>query len=285
MPVSCGRGLSSEKIARVAGNEEFDPEYAVAAEIVDDRRSHGLRFAERLGRHRHRLPALAIIAKLLAVADRRAEEDAVAGAHGEQGDLVIEGDELLDDHPRPVAAHIGDRIGPRRVEIGGVADRALAFARRRHDRLHDAGQAGMRGGVMHLLEALGEAVKRGREAQFLGGERADRVAVHRHLRGAGGRDDDPALGLQRLQFLGPDRLDLRHDKIRPVRFDRSAQRRAVEHRENRGGIRHLHRRRAGIGIAGDDKSAEPLGGDGEFAAELAGAEQQDLGGEGHGNRR
>ena len=46
-------------------------------------------------------------AAFLPVADGRAEDHAVAGADREQGDLVIEIDEGLDDHPLAVAAHAG----------------------------------------------------------------------------------------------------------------------------------------------------------------------------------
>ena len=112
----------------VALDEEFDAEDAVAAEIVDHGARHRLRIGERARRHRHRLPAFAIIALLLAVADRRAEADAAPRADGEQGDLIVEIDELLDDHARPVAAHVGDRVGPGRRQLVLTAHRRLALA-------------------------------------------------------------------------------------------------------------------------------------------------------------
>ena len=49
--------------------------------------------------------------------------------------------------------------------------------------------------------------------------------------------------------------------------------RAVEHREDLARVGDLHRGRIVVAVAGDHPAAEPLGGDGEFAAELAGAEQ------------
>ena len=52
---------------------------------------------------------------------------------------------------------------------------------------------------------------------------------------------------------------------------------AVEHREDFGRVGALHRRRIGIAVAGDHPAAEPLGGDGEFAAELARTEQHQSG--------
>ena len=87
----------------------------------------------------------------------------------------------------------------------------------------------------------------------------------------------PALALQIGQHRGVDRLDLRHDEVGPVLLDRRAQRGAVEHREDFARVGDLHGRRIGIAVAGDDPAAEPLGGDGEFAAELARAEQHEGG--------
>ena len=85
-----------------------------------------------------------------------------------------------------------------------------------------------------LRRALGEAVARGAQAELLGGEIADGVAVHGQLRGAGGGDDVPAFRLELDQLLGADRLDLGHDEVGPVRLDRAAQGGAVEHRDDLG---------------------------------------------------
>ena len=114
----------------VAADEEFDPENAVPAERLD----HLARLVpggrKRAVADRRGLPAFAIIARFLAVADRRAEQDAVLGRHGQQGDLAVEVDEFLDDHPRPVAAHVGDRIVPGRADFVGGLGGALALAGR-----------------------------------------------------------------------------------------------------------------------------------------------------------
>ena len=82
------------------------------------------------------------------------------------------------------------------------------------------------------------------------------------------------------QGRGVDRLDLGHDDVGPVLLDRGAERGAVEHREDFERVGKLHRRRVGVAVAGDDPAAEALGGDREFAAELARSEQHQ-GGEVH----
>ena len=69
--VGAGRQLREDRL--VAAHEEFDPENAVAAQGLD----HFARLVpgrvQRLARDRRRLPAGAIVAGFLAVADRRAE--------------------------------------------------------------------------------------------------------------------------------------------------------------------------------------------------------------------
>ena len=72
----------------VAGDEEFDAENAVAAERGDDLARPVPAPSPAPRRHRRRLPAFAIVARFLAVADRRAEQDAILGRDGQQGDLA-----------------------------------------------------------------------------------------------------------------------------------------------------------------------------------------------------
>ena len=71
----------------VAGDEEFDAENAMAAQRRDDLAPPGPGRSKHRLVHRRRLPAFAIIARFLAVADRRAEQHAVLGRDGQQGDL------------------------------------------------------------------------------------------------------------------------------------------------------------------------------------------------------
>src|SRR6476660_5149514 len=96
----------------VSADEEFDAEDAMPAKRLHDFSRLMARRLERALRDGGRLPAFAIVASLLPVADRSAEQDAVLGRHGEESDLAVELDEFLDDHARPVAAHILDRIIP-----------------------------------------------------------------------------------------------------------------------------------------------------------------------------
>ncbi len=146
--------------------------------------------------------------------------------------------------------------------------------------LIDARQPDLRGGGDGLVAAFGEAVLRGGEAKLARGKVADAVAVHGQLHRLGGGGHAPAFVLQRSQSGGVDHLELGHDDVGLVLLDRGAERLAVEHREDFAGVGELHRGRVGVAVAGDDPAAEALGGDGEFAAELARSEQHQ-GGEIH----
>lgn len=74
-----------------------------------------------LGRDGGGLEALAVVAALLDMADRRAEErGAVLLRDGEQRDLAVEGDELLDDEFADVAAAAAAPVFPGVFQFVGV---------------------------------------------------------------------------------------------------------------------------------------------------------------------
>ena len=106
-------------------------------------------------------------------------------------------------------------------------------------------------------------------------EIADAVAVHGQLHRHGARRHAPALLFEIAQGCGVDRLDFGHDDVGPVLLDRGAHPRAVKHGKDLARVGHLHRRRVVVAVAGHDPAAEPLGSDGEFAAEFARAEKED----------
>src|SRR5690606_4376918 len=110
----------------VALHEQLDTEHTPAAEIVGDGAGDALRFRQRLWRHGRRQPALAVVAGLLPVADRVAEQGSVAVAHRQQGDLVIEVDEALDDAAAAAGAAAGLGVVPGVFDVGLAAHRALA---------------------------------------------------------------------------------------------------------------------------------------------------------------
>jgi len=118
----------------VFGYEELDaiqpPPAPTALQRGYDFRRHAMRLGKRAGRHRGGLPAFAVVAAFLPVADGRAERNAVFMPHSQQGDFIVEGDELFADHPRPIAPHIADGVIPRGLQRCGIIDLALALAGR-----------------------------------------------------------------------------------------------------------------------------------------------------------
>ncbi|MOA07786.1 hypothetical protein D3C78_1275060 [compost metagenome] len=198
-------------------------------------------------------------------------------AHGEQGDLVVEIDEALDDHPALAGATALLGVVPGLLHVGLAAQQALALAGGTHDRLDHAGEAqlGHRGGIVR--EAVGEAVRRGGQAQLLGGQAADALAVHGQLGRARGGHHGEALGLQLDQGIGGDRLDLGDDVVRLLLLDHRAQGGAVEHADHMAAMRHLHGRRVGVAVDGDHLAAQALQFDGDFLAQLARAAQEHTG--------
>ena len=125
--------------------------------------------------------------------------------------------------------------------------------------------------------ALGELVTRRDQAKLAGGEFADAVAVHRQLHRLGRRRNAPALALQARRAWRCRSPRFPGRSRRAVLLDRGPKRRAVEHREDFERVRALHGGRLRIAVAGDHPAAEPLGGNGEFAAELSRAEQHQCG--------
>ena len=123
---------------------DTDPVHAYVITV----RGHGLR-----------LPGLAIVAVLLAMADRLAEVNAVDGADGQQGDLVIELHEALDNHPAAAGAAALLGILPGILQVLLAAQQALPLAGRAHHRLDDAGitQCGrsLHEGILVVGEAVG----------------------------------------------------------------------------------------------------------------------------------
>jgi hypothetical protein len=128
---------------------------------------------------------------------------------------------------------------------------------------------------LKFRQRVGEPVRRGRQAEFLRRQAPDAFAVHRQVGGArAGNHRREALAFHLQQHVGGDRLDLRHDQLRPLLLDQRAQRGRIGHVQHVRPVRDLVARRVGIAIGGDHLHAQPLQGDDHFFAELARAEQE-----------
>ena len=208
------------------------------------------------------------------MADRGAEQGgAISLADREQGDLQLEAQEFLHDHPFTAASGTGDRCGPGSVEFFGTFDHALPFAGGAHHRLHHHGEAQWSGGGFQFLE-VGGIGKPGRaQTEFIGGQVADAVAVHGDRRGPGRGDHLDAVVLQGLEGIHSQGFDLRNHHVRPVAAHHVLQERCIGHGEDFRLIGHLHGRGAGIAVTGDHPATQALGCNHHFLTQFAAAQQ------------
>ncbi|OMP13167.1 hypothetical protein COLO4_02163 [Corchorus olitorius] len=264
----------------VALDEQFHAEQAATAQGLGDRAGDPLGLGQGLLAHGLGLPGLVVVALDLAMPDRRAEGGAADVAHGQQGDLVVEVDEALDDHPALAGATAFLGVLPGGLQLVGAAQQALALARGTHDRLDHAGIAQRLGGGGIVFVGVGEMIGRGGQAQFLGGEATDAFAIHGQLGGAGGGHHGVALAFQLHQGGGGDGFDFRHDEVRLLALDHCAQGGTVEHVDDVAAVGDLHGRGIGVAIHGDDLDAQALQFDDDFLAQFAGAAEQHAGGAG-----
>jgi len=214
------------------------------------------------------------------VADRRAERRSGGVAHGQQRDLVVEVHEALDDHAPGAGAPGGLRVLPRRAGAGGVVNHRLALAARGHHRLDDAWHPERRDRGARLVERVAEAVGGRRQAQLLGSEPADALAIHRQACRTGGRDHAQPVGLQALELGRRDRLDLGDDeqlraRTRTLGVEQGPQPSGVGHVDDLVAVGDMHRGRARVAVDRDHLAAQPRSLERDLAPELAGAEQDD----------
>ncbi|MNJ16539.1 hypothetical protein D3C77_108020 [compost metagenome] len=265
--VGAGRDLAEPHL--VASDEQLHPEQAMATQGLDHLGGDLFGAGQRQLAHRLGLPGFAVVTVFLTMAYGIAEVDAVHGAHGEQGYLVLEGDEAFDYHLATAGAPPLLGIGPALVQPGKIAQQALALAGGAHHGFHHAGQAYGLDGGNELLLALGEAVGGGGEAQLFGGEPADPLPVHGELGGAGvGHDPDPFL-LKLCQGIGGDGFNLGDDEVGLDLGHQGAQGGPVEHVQHLGGVGDLHGGGIGVAVGGDHFYAKALQLDGDFLAEFA----------------
>ena len=152
------------------------------------------------------------------------------------------------------------------------------MARRTHHRLHHAGDADLGDGLLEILVTVGKTVGAGSEAQFLGGQAADTLAVHGQFGGLGRGNHVETFLLQFHQRVGSDGLHLRHDKVGLFLLDHATQFGTVQHVDDVGTVGHLHARGVSVAVHGDHFDAETHHLDDDFLAQFAGSTKQHPGG-------
>ncbi len=200
------------------------------------------------------------------------------GADGEQGDLVVEVHEALDDHPGAGHPAAGHRVLPGRLDVGRRPHRALALAGGGHHRLDHAREADGVGAGAQLLQRVAEPVGAGRQPEGLGGQPADALAVHGQPGRPRGRHHPLTRGLELDQRRGGDGLDLGDDDVGPLGLHQCPQLVGVAHGDGAGVVGDLVAGRVVVPVDGDGLHAEPLQRDEHLLGQLAAAQQHHAGG-------
>ena len=220
-----------------------------------------------------RLEAFTVVAALLNVADRLAEQRrTVFLSYGKQGDLAVERNELLHDHFLQVATGTLTGAIPGLGQFVGTVYLALTVTGRAHQRLDDTGEADFCCSSAEFLIIVGIAVVGCFQSQFRMSQFADFLAVHGVVYRLGARNYLNAHFLCVVQHFGADRLDFRHDDVRLVFADGGHQGFAVEHTEHLTLVGHLHCRCVPVGIASDDILSLAFAGNDKFLAQFSGSQ-------------
>ena len=253
------------------GQEELNAPDAISGQGFRYLVGHRLCLFQGLIANLIRLPRLTIVATLLHVADRRAEQcwPPVLLGDGEEGELRVEIDELLDNHLLHVATTALHCLAESLLQLTVVVDVALAVATRRHQRLHHAGETNLVGSLLEFLERLGVEILGRTQAQLFRGQVADSPTVHGVVDGTSRRHHLHSLLLKLEEALGTDGLNLGHNDIGLMLLHHSLQRIAVKHGKHLALVGHLHGWRIVVAVAGDDILASPLGGNHKLFAQFA----------------
>ena len=214
----------------VAFDKHLDAEDAPAAQCFGYLAGNLLGRFQSLLAHGLRLPRLAVVAVDLVVPDGFEEGRTTYVAHGEQGDFVVEVDKSFDNNAAGPGASAFLGVVPGVVDVGLGAYDALSVARRTHDGFYHAGHAYLGYGSVELFTCRGKAVRRGFQAQLLGGEAAYAFAVHGKEGGFGRGGYVISLFFEFNEGRSGDGLHLGNDVVGFFFFDDFAQFGTVEHR-------------------------------------------------------
>ena len=179
---------------------------------------------------------------------------------GEQGELRLEVNKLLNDDFLHVAPSLFHRLAECLFQFSIVMDIALAVTAGRHQRLHDTRETNFVGSTLELVEGLGVEIFRRAQTELARGQVADGPTVHGVVDGTGRRHHLDTLLLKLKQALSTNGLNLGYNNVRLVLIDHSLQCIAVEHGKDLSLVGHLHGRGIIVAVAGNDILASTHGG-------------------------
>ena len=260
-------------------DEKLHSKDATPTEAVGHRFSVSLGLGFRCFAHGLRLPTFTVVSVHLDVPDRFTEGGAAHVAHGQLGDFVIKIHKTLDNHLAFAGTPTLLSVLPGRLNFVFASHRALAFARRTHDRLDHEWQTDRLNRLFVFFFIGGEPVRGGFQTELFRSKTANSFAIHGQLGCSRCRNDRRhTLLLQCSQCIGRDRFNFRHYEVRPLLLNDSTQGNSIEHRDHMRPVRHLHRRSIFVGINSDYLDTVTLEFNDDFFAEFARPTEHDSGG-------
>ena len=137
----------------------------------------------------------------------------IPGAHGQQGDLVVEVDAFLDDDDTRSRTRVLLGVSPCECGLLGAGHAGLAMPGGGHRWLDESWVADLVECGGQLSCAVREAESRGAHAGQRRGEGADALAVHRGLDGKGVGDDAHTAFLRGAQAVSGNGLYLGNNEV------------------------------------------------------------------------
>ena len=146
----------------------------------------------------------------------------------------------------------------------------LSFSRRRHQWFHHTRKTNFLRSSFQLIERFGIKIFSSFQAQFLGSKITDSLAIHSKIHSTRTGYYLNTFFFKIIKTLCADGLNFRYNNIRLMFAHYTFQSIAVKHTEHLTLISHLHGRRSGIGIAGNDILAFALGRNNELLTQFTG---------------
>ena len=208
------------------------------------------------------------------MADRWAEQGrAILLRYGEQCYLTVELDEFLNDKFFYVSTATITAIFPSMLQFVGTLYERLAFAGRGHQRFHHAWETYLFSCNFQFIQRFGIKIFSCFQSQLFSCKVAYSLTVHSKVHSACTGHHLNAFFLEIVQTFRTDSLDFRNNDIRLVFAYHAFQSISIKHAEYFTFICHLHGRRSGIRIAGDNILTFALGGNYKLLAQFTRTQQ------------
>ena len=235
---------------------------------------HVLGFFQMFRLYDCRLKALAIIAMLLHMTDRRTEKSiSVALRNSKESYFTIKLYKFLNYYFHYIASGSATGKVPRSFNVFFIADDTLPVSGRRHERFHDTRHSNFLYSVAQFVITLCVAVTSGFQSEFFGCKIANSLSVHRKVHSSCARHHLYSFTFEIIQAFGAYRLYFGYYYIGTMTVNGSVKCVSVEHVKDFKLISHLHCGSMLVRVASYYVLSQTFCGYHKFFAELARAQQ------------